>query len=166
MKRRLLPAVALALLPVVVHAQGAAVQVGVNIHGAATLTRTGQTWFGTVAGNGARTVTVDPRSPGLDQSVAFFTAHGGANADIVVTFDATTDLCQEVSSCAEKIVFTPHVVADGCFCGAQEDITSGTTVTLNASGQYYLWLGGRIQVSANQSPGAYTGLFSMRVVHQ
>jgi hypothetical protein len=168
MKRSLLPAVALALLPTAVHAQGATAPVTVTVQTDATLTRSGMTTFGTI-GSSARTVTIDPRSPAPDQSTAMFTAAGTPNANVVVTFDATTDLCHETSGCAQKIVFTPHVIEgqqtywQGC---CSTDVANDGVVRLNPDGTRYFWLGGKITTTANQPTGLYSGLFTMRIVFQ
>jgi hypothetical protein len=169
MKRCFFPAVALALLPTVASPQGATAPVTVTVQSDVTLTRTGTTSFGTV-GNTARTITIDPTSPAPDQSTALFTAAGTSNANVIVNFDATTDLCHEASGCGEKVVFTSHVKgsADGPnpFSARFADVPNGGTVRLNPDGNHYFLLGGSIQTAAGQPAGVYSGVFSMRVVYE
>jgi hypothetical protein len=167
MQRRLLTLAVLALLPTVVHAQGATTPVTVTVHGGLTLIAEGFTSFGLVANNLARVVTINPVAPALDQTTTSFIASGVPNADLIVTFDATTDLCHHVLACAQKIVFTPHVMAWApCETCAPIDFSSGGTVRLDSFGKSLLTLGGSIQILANQPAGVYTGLFSMSVVYQ
>jgi Domain of unknown function (DUF4402) len=168
MKRHLLRAVALALLPTAVHAQGATAPVTVTVQTDATLTRTGMTTFGTI-GSSARTVTIDPRFPASDHSTAMFTAVGTPHANVVVTFDATTNLCHQTSGCAQKIEFTPHVIEaaqNGWQSFNATDVANDGIVRLNPDGTRYFWLGGSITTTANQPTGLYSGLFTMRIVFQ
>ncbi|MFN2567967.1 MAG: DUF4402 domain-containing protein [Gemmatimonadaceae bacterium] len=168
MKQRLLAAAVLALLPVAAHAQPATTPVKVNIQSDVSLTRTGSTDFGTVGNNDAQTFTINPAGPALDQSTAKFVADGEANANIVVTFDATVALCHETLGCGTSITFTSnvgHVDVDNQ-PSAQPNLASGSTVRLNSVGKYYFWLGGSIDVAAGQNTGRYEGTFTMSAVYQ
>ena len=44
------------------------------------------------------------------------------------------------------------------------NVTPGGT-RLNAAGQYFLRVGGRLNVNANQAPGSYSGTFNVRVIY-
>jgi hypothetical protein len=167
MTRRLLTALVFALLPTVVHAQGATTPVTVTVHSGLTLITEGITSFGMVDNNVTRVLTINPVGPAYDQTTTSFIASGVPSADLVVTFDATTDLCHQVLGCAQKIVFTPHVMAWApCESCAPIDFSSGGTVRLDALGKSLLTLGGSIQIVANQPAGVYTGLFNMSAVYQ
>jgi hypothetical protein len=169
MKRCLLTAAALALLPTVVHAQGATTPVTVSIQGDASLIRTGTTSFGTI-GNGARTVTINPVAPNLDQTTAQFTASGSPHAQISVTFDASVMLCPEPPGCEQGIPFTAdvshHDIEQYPQGWSSPGLATGTAVALNAQGHRFFWLGGSIAVAANQPIGVYKGDFTMRVTYQ
>jgi hypothetical protein len=166
MKRSLLAAVALAL-PTAAHSQGSAqAPVEINIQTNATLTRTGVTSFGNV-GNSGRTVTINSKSPATDQSTAMFVASGDAGTNIMVSFDATLDLCHETLGCAQKFVFTPRVVAfNSQSQTAAADFNNGSVVALSTSGKYYFWLGGSVTVLSGAPTGLYSAMLTMSVVYQ
>jgi hypothetical protein len=165
MKPRLLPAAALVLLPTIVHAQGGAdARVTITVQGATALAATGVTRFGTVDNASSRTATIDPGAPTGDQTVAFFVAQGAPNTDIRVTFNSTLDLCHESLGCAQKIVFTSNVAASaGPISNGFHMPSGGSLVRLNEQGNFFFWLGGSIQTAQNQTPGAYSAVFTMRV---
>jgi hypothetical protein len=166
MKRSLLAAVALAL-PTAAHSQGSAqAPVEINIQTTATLTRTGITSFGTV-GNAARTLTINPKLPATDQSTALFTATGDVGANIMVSFDATLELCHETLGCAQKFVFTPRVVTHNVQSpSTAADFINGSVVTINTLGKHYFWLGGSVDVLNGAPTGRYSGMLTMSVVYQ
>jgi hypothetical protein len=167
MKRHLLSAAALVLLPAIVHAQDANARVTITVQGATALTSSGITSFGTIDNAASRAITIDPRSPlQPDQAMALLTAQGAPNTNVVVTYDATTDLCHESLGCGMKIVFTPRVFGSQGTLPAASPISVGQTVPLNAQGNFFFWLGGSIQTAVNQIPGAYSGVFNMRVESQ
>jgi hypothetical protein len=167
MKRHLLTAMALALLPATGHAQSASASVKARVFSDVTLTPYGHTDFGTVGNSEAKTHTINPNSPGPEQSTAKFVADGEKNEEVKVTFDATVTLCHETSGCGTSLTFTSnvaHLDGDAQCCGPS-NLLSGSTVRLSADGKYYFWLGGKIDVPAGQLTGRYEGTFTITVVY-
>jgi hypothetical protein len=170
MKRRLLPAAALALLPAVVHAQATA-PVQVTVLTEVQLTRTGTTDFGPV-GTLGQTYTINPRVPSGAQQTALFTAKGVAGASIVVSWASTLDLCHETAGCGTKLVFTPDLSSLGSFscfgCNQSTStvLTNPSKLPLNSDGEHYIWLGGSVAVNAGQTPGVYTGVFTLVATYE
>lgn len=147
-------------------ATAAAAGVVANILGPLMLTRVGDTDFGPVDGV-AHVETIDPVNPGT-KSTAQFTASGSPNMSIVVTFDATLPICVNPGGCpVASMTFTPNVSHSqtNSQATAAPGLASGTAVPLSAIGNGYFWLGGSLQVNANQRSGPYSGTFTLSVAY-
>ena len=172
MRQSLVLAVAVLLLPPVVTAQtstpaSASADVRANVLVPLTLTRTGATDFGNFDGV-AHVEVIDPIHPGT-KSTAQFTATGSATVPIIVSFNATVPLCVQSGGCGVgSMTFTPNVAASQTNdqTTASPNFASGTAVPLDATGNVYFWLGGSLQVNANQRPGKYSGTFTLSAAYQ
>ena len=168
MIKRVLAAAAIGLIPVAASGQPASATVQVSVVGAVQLTSTGVTDFGPVP-NQAQTKTINPAQPTGAQQTASFTATGSAGATIIVTYNATLDLCHQTAGCGTKIVFTPDL-SHVAFPGSQffsTPIASGGSAQLNSPpGEHYFYLGGSISVPASPTPGIYSGIFTLSAAYQ
>lgn len=172
MRQHLLMAMAMALVPPAVSAQSstpvsATADVRANVLSPLTLTHVGTTDFGHFDGV-AHVETIDPVNPGT-KSTAQFTASGSPNISIVVSFDASVPICVQSGGCdVASMTFTPNVARSqtNSQATATPGLASGTAVPLNETGNGYFWLGGSLQVSANQRPGQYSGTFTLSAAYQ
>ncbi len=101
-------------------------------------------------------------------SPIMFTLTGNGSSVVSVIFSSVT-LSGPSSS---TITFTPTVVADSLSTnqGSAPSMSSGNTVTLSgsnySSANYYFWLGGSVGTLPNtQTPGAYSGTFTLQVAY-
>lgn len=101
-----------------------------------------------VTGHPNRDVTVTFLGVTLD-NFAWVTINGGTNG----TFDFTPNVEETGSSSTYS---SPNPVTTG-------DVISLVNVT--GTGYLYLWLGGSLDVAANQPYGDYTGTFTMNVAY-
>ena len=89
-----------------------------------------------------------------------FTVAGEPNHTATLTYNATATLNGPSSS---TLTFTANVI------GNTTNSTSGaasfpSSITLNGSGNYYIWLGGNLgNIPANQTTGQYTGTYTIQV---
>jgi len=89
-----------------------------------------------------------------------FTVAGEANHTAQLVYNATATLNGPSSS---TLTFTANVI------GNTTNSTSGaasfpSSITLNGSGNYYIWLGGDLgNIPANQTTGQYTGTYTIQV---
>lgn len=99
-----------------------------------------------------------------------FTLTGNGNSLIHITFAAVT-LNGPSSS---TLTFTPNLNGDPSSANQASpsnlNIASGSTVTLSganySSSNYYFWLGGGVgSIGAGQTPGAYSGTFTLTVAY-
>jgi hypothetical protein len=171
MNKLLLAGAALLSLPAVVGAQPTA-PVQVTVMGQVQLTRTGITDFGTVGTRG-ETYVINPAAPTGAQQTALFTATGAPLATIAVSWDPTLDLCHETAGCGTKLVFSPNLAAttSQCSsCGPRQDfsitIPSGGSAQLDQWGLHFFFLGGSVTVNASQTPGLYSGMFTLIAEYQ
>jgi hypothetical protein len=172
MRQHLLAMAALALLPSAMSAQAfgpasAIADIRANILSPLTLTRAGTTDFGNFDGV-SHVETINPVNPGT-KSTALFTAAGSANISIVISFDPTVPICIQSGGCGvASMTFTPNVAASqtNTQASATPGLASGTAVALSATGNGYFWLGGSLQVNANQRPGQYSGTFTLSAAYQ
>jgi hypothetical protein len=90
-------------------------------------------------------------------SGASFQAAGEAGQPISVSFG---------TAALGGLVFTPAVNAhDADNAAAASALSSGSSVTLNGSGNYYFWVGGSLPIPAGHGPGAYTGTWTLSVAY-
>jgi len=138
----------------------ASANVLVNVYAALSLTATdNQVDFGTV-NPGAGALAVSPIASGAD--AAAFTATGQPSTPITITFPASVNL----SNGATNIAFTPSMSAGATSTqGSSAPIASGDALTLNASGNGYLWMGGSLTVAAAQATGQYTGSVTVSIAY-
>ena len=171
MKKRMLLVAAIALVPRAIAAQSpasasASADVRANVLVPLALTRSGSTDFGNFDGS-AHVETIDPVNPGT-KSTAQFTATGSASVAIVVSFSATVPVCVQSGGCGvASMTFTPNVATSqtNSQSSATAGLASGTSVPLNTGGSLFFWLGGSLQVNANQRPGQYTGTFTLSTAY-
>lgn len=97
-----------------------------------------------------------------------FTLTGNGTSNVTVTYSPVT-LNGPSSS---TMTFTPNLTGDPSAAnqGSAASVTSGGTVTLSGtnytSGNYYFWLGGNVgTLPSAQTPGAYTGTFTLNVTY-
>ena len=101
-----------------------------------------------VTGHPNRDVTVTFSGVTLD-NFAWVTTNGGTNG----TLDYTPDVEETGSSSTYS---SPNPVTSG-------DVVQLVNVT--GTGYLYLWLGGSLDIAANQPYGDYTGIFTMNVAY-
>jgi Domain of unknown function (DUF4402) len=171
MNKALLASAALLLLPVAVSAQSTA-PVQISVLSEVQLTRTGITDFGPVGTHG-QTYAIDPAHPGGAQQTAAFTADGAPGATIVVSWASTLDLCHDTAGCSMKLVFTPSLSETVHSCcprppiqANSNPIASGASTQLDPWGVHYFYLGGSVTVNASQTPGLYSGVFTLVATYQ
>ncbi len=101
-------------------------------------------------------------------NIAQVTLTGNGAQTIHVTYDATDNLTK---SGASDITFTPSVY--GYATNTQSSsaaVSSGGTVALSgasgSAGNFYFWIGGSLSaLPANQTPGAYSGTWTISVTY-
>lgn len=101
-------------------------------------------------------------------SPIMFTLTGNGSSVVNVTFSSV--LLSGPSS--STITFTPAVVADSVSANqaTAASISTGSTITLSggnySSANYYFWLGGSVGLLPSaQTPGAYSGTFTLQVAY-
>lgn len=116
--------------------------------------------FGTiVAGTTAAAISAQ-------SSTVLFTVTGNGGGSVTVTYSGVT----LNGPGGATLAFTPSVSgsASSGGQGSSTSVSSGSSITLSGStgsaGNYYLWLGGSLgSIPSNQTPGSYTGTFTMSV---
>ncbi len=91
-----------------------------------------------------------------------FTVAGEPNHAATLTYNATATLNGPSSS---TLTFTANVIGNttNSTLGAAS-LSSGTSITLSGSGNYYIWLGGSLgSILANQTTGQYSGALTITV---
>jgi hypothetical protein len=77
---------------------------------------------------------------------------GSSTASVLLTI-TTNDLADDQGN---TLPYTPSVTgAQFDNQGASQAISLNDQVNLNQAGDYFVWIGGTITVSADQAPGAY-----------
>jgi len=101
-------------------------------------------------------------SPAIDAASGIaFTVAGEPNHTATLTYNSTATLHQTTGSAT--LTFTANVI------GNTTNSTSGaasfpSSITLNGSGNYYIWLGGNLgNIPATQTTGQYTGSYTITV---
>lgn len=98
-----------------------------------------------------------------------FTVTGNQGSNITPTFSTSVELY----STADSLTFTPTFVgsSSSAYPGTGSTVTSGTAVQLSTgsaytAGNYYFWLGGGVgSISPSQTPGSYSGTFTLSVTY-
>jgi hypothetical protein len=123
---------------------------------------TGVTDFGTI-GNSGETQTIVPSAPAAGSTAAMFTATGTPNASISTTW---TDINLTDPVSGATMLFTPAVsFLTTNNQATSASITDGATGTLSSTGNGFFWLGGNLTVSPSQTPGSYSGIFTLTVTY-
>jgi len=131
-----------------------------------TLTKNTSLNFGDILSTQAAP-TIDPTNATNDANVGQhtsktahaagkFTIAGTAGKDVHVSFPATATLSGPSSSTMTWTLAVSSASADAGVRGGTS-YTSGAALTLNASGNYFLWVGGNLGALSGQTPGIYTG---------
>jgi len=100
--------------------------------------------------------------PGSASSIAF-TVAGEPNHAATLTYNATATLNGPNGS--TPLTFTASVIGNttNSTSGAAS-LSSGTSITLSGSGNYYIWLGGSLgSILASQTTGQYSGALTITV---
>lgn len=110
--------------------------------------------FGDVARNTSSTIAV------TDGAAAKFTVTGEPNKDITIALTDPSTL----SDGSNTLTFSSDAkynTSDNA--GAASALTSGSTISLSASGNLYVYVGGTVTAGASQVTGAYSGTFTVEV---
>ena len=108
-----------------------------------------------------------PQTPAITpQNGVRFEATGHPNKDVTVTFSGVTLNGENGGT----IDFTPNVEETGSSStySNANPVTSGDVLPLDnvtGTGYLYLWLGGSLDIAADQIEGDYTGTFTMTVAY-
>ena len=89
---------------------------------------------------------------GAGAQVGTFTLTGPPTTNITVTFDANATLGD---GGFETLTFTPDLEGHATTQGSATDVTSGSTVATNGSGDFLFWLGGSLGSLIGQASGTY-----------
>lgn len=144
------------------HAQQASAPVLADINQALVVTSTGQTHFGSVD-NYPHTEMIDPVAPTGNQTTAQFEVTFTGN--ISTGCSSEVILIEAVSSAS--MTFTPQLSFYGDGGNNQSaSIPSPCSLTLSGSGTVSWWLGGSLEVAANQATGSYSGVFTFTAAYQ
>lgn len=112
--------------------------------------------FGTQA-QGAGEVTI----PTTDSRAVKFTVRGEDNMEVLMTYSAPSAL---TTFAGDELPFTASVSNNAADDAATASaLVSGSTHNLNGTGYQYVYLGGTIDVAADQARGFYTGQFDLNV---
>ncbi len=114
--------------------------------------------FGLVVSN--TTASIDPNT---SPDAGMCTISGGAGMSMTVTYTSPSVTLSDGSG--NELTFTPVVVGSQSQSSQSSapSVLSGSSIVLNSSGQFSLWLGGSATVPRGQSPGTYTGTFSLTI---
>jgi hypothetical protein len=125
--------------------------------------------FGDILSNSSPVI--DPTATAGDAAVGLHTSNtahaagkfhiaGTAAKNVSVTFPATVAMTGPAA-----MTWTLAVSSLSTDAGARggASYTSGSTLTLSATGDYFLWVGGNLGSLTTQAPGVYTGLASFDV---
>lgn len=108
--------------------------------------------FGDILPGG--THTIDPETDETERGELSIT--GEAEEAILITFSETVTLEHDTE--ADELTFTPDLIGnDSDDTGGASEITSEEPETLSSGGDFYLWLGGDLEVPSNASSGSYSG---------
>ena len=112
--------------------------------------------FGTQA-QGAGQVTIAV----TDSRAVKFTVRGEDNMEVLMTYTAPSVLS---TATGDELPFASSVSNNNTDDAATaSSLVSGSNHNLNATGYQYVYLGGTIDVAANQARGLYTGQFDLNV---
>ena len=91
-----------------------------------------------------------------------FSILGEDLANVTITYNAPTVLTH--TNGTATLPLTSYIKQNGSDNpSAAWEIASGATVGLNATGNYYIYLGGQVSPSATQTRGLYSGNFTINV---
>lgn len=158
--RKFLMAVALLAVPAVLSAQSANATINARVYKALTITATQGTLDMGIAIQGAgTTLTVLPTAAGA----AAFAINGQAATAITVTEPASTTL----TGGGATLTFNAQWAHGATSTQASQTAGSISAATLNATGDYYLWLGGSVNTTAVTAAqtGTYTGTITVSVAY-
>jgi len=121
---------------------------------ALTLANTASINFGNVPATS--TPILDPKEAShtdvsTGAAVGTFAVTGNASTQITVTFDATATLGDGTNT----MTFTPDLEGHAATQGSAADVTTGSQVTLDGSGDFLFWLGGNLGSLSGQATGTY-----------
>jgi hypothetical protein len=139
------------------YAQSQSATVNLSVNSAIGIVKNRDLNFGTVS-QGITTASISPITGGA--SAAMFTVTAAASTLLNVTF-STTDL---TDGGGHTITFAGAGTLSGLNANTQASsasVSSGGTVTTNASGNYYFWAGGTATLSPTQAANAYSGTFTL-----
>jgi Domain of unknown function (DUF4402) len=107
-----------------------------------------------------------PASISAQSSSVLFTASGNGGSTVTVTYSNVT----LSGPSGATLNFTSSVYGSSSSSGqsSSSNVPSSSTINLSgttgSAGYYYLWLGGNLgSIPSNQTPGAYSGTFTMTV---
>ena len=161
--RKFLMAAALLAIPAAVSAQSANATINARVWMPLSVTATqGTLDLGLAIQGAGTTLTVLPTASGPTNPAAAFTITGQPTAAVTLTQPASATLAgPNGGSLTFNAAWASH---DANVQGSQ---TAGATpsVSLNASGNYYVWLGGSTNTSAITAAqtGTYTGSITLSV---
>lgn len=157
-KFQVLIAAALLAIPAVASAQSANATINARVYKALTVTATQATLDLGIAIQGAgTTLTVQPTAAGA----AAFAINGQAATAITVTEPASATLANG----AATLTFNPLWAHGATSTQASQTAGAITGATLNATGDYYVWLGGSVNTTAVTAAqtGTFTGTITLSV---
>ena len=112
---------------------------------------------------GAGTVTLNPQDGSTNAGAGATAAgeaqiQGSAGSEVQVSFTST-----DLTYGGNSLTFTPSVHAADAQAGqgAAPQFSSGNTVTLNGSGDYYFFVGGDLEVNGGATTGTYSGTVTL-----
>lgn len=142
----------LAISATTMFAQGSdseSVQCTTQVIKALTINKNQDLDFGTVPQGVTETI------PVTSANAVKLTVDGQANFDVAVTYSAPSVL---TTSGGDELSFSAVIKANSTDQPSNASaLSSGDAVTLNSSGNYYIYLGGSVTAASNQVPGFYTG---------
>lgn len=143
-----------------------AVNSSATIKGTISLTKNADLSFGNLTSpTGATTVTVDPNSTntnteGSGATTGEIEISAEENTQLDISWDkTTTTLSDGASGTANTMDLTFDVDGNSANAsGTATDLTTNTgeQVSTSATGKYYIYLGGALEVGASQASGYYT----------
>lgn len=108
--------------------------------------------FGEILPGG--THTIDPETDETERGELSIT--GEAEEAIQITFSETETLGHDTE--ADELTFTSNLIGhESDAPGSATEIVSGEAETLSSGGDFYLWLGGDLEVPSDASSGSYSG---------
>lgn len=105
--------------------------------------------FGTIAQGTSEEIDMN------DSRLVKLTVTGQANTAVSVSFTVPADL---ETSAGDELEFTEDIQAnDDDDATDASSLSSGSSITLNSNGNYFIYLGGEVEASASQVVGFYSG---------